>query len=1161
MESGEKPKKTHKKRAAGQKAKKKKTKQLGKVEKHNPKAHTFSGGKRSVQRRVQYTLERQAKKDKAPKVDKTPEVPPPFIVVVQGPPGVGKTTLIQSLVKHYAKWAAEWFLHGSGVTLVSGRHRRLTIIECPQAMSAMLDLAKIADLVLLLIDASYGFELETFEFINILQVHGFPRVIGVLTHLDSFKENKQLRKVKKSMKHRFWAELYDGAKLFYLSGLQYGRYHRLEIQNLARFIAVQKAPLLSWRQSHPYVLALRWEDQTDPTLPEASARRLDLYGYVYGGRLREGIEVHLPGVGDFNIAGIKKLTDPCPPPQETEAERRRAQARKGDEPKKNALRTLAERHRVVYAPGSEIGSITVDSEAMYIYVPDQQVPSVGPPRPSELPEAVRALQESEGSLDKVSEKPNLRLVSEVDDSMALGALAEGDEVDEGEEEEAAEEDVEERDEEMLSAAARRFARAPKLEEMAPWLGAVLKAVPKGAEKVYGSGTEQFGSRAQPENLGTATDHHTERSLEPKKGREARLQGSRANGRSSALLGNLGDLDGLDSARMPKLPGEELAWDESRKEALKARKFITGGWSSAEEEEEDEEKEEKAPAEDGEAAEEIKKTLSHRLLREGTAGGYPHQRRFGEDFWPKDTGLETEATEATEVPVQSSETRKRCFPDLEADHPFCKIAKTKENGKQFYNNPWDSNACLVVNDRCFFVHKYFVTESSGFFKNLFADDAETTSGDYTLRLDEKLRDDYFEFILRWMYTGRVDGINAENCISMIREAKFLLMNEDFVRILYQTFIKACKSSDSSSTLAESLSQQASDLLVKELFNLLDDCGFSADLRLKCLVLWAHQFPLLHGEDAVLLRKHLSDLIEKCTADGLASLVKQSPEAFDIIPASTLFKLTQSDGWDVPAACVAELRREKRSAPERGPIILGGLLAGESRMGLVQTRIKRHRWHPKLLKSSDALLLSVGWRRFQTLPVFSLEDRGEKRMRYLKYTLEHAHCTMTCYGPMVPPNTGVLAFRSWEKVGHFRVCGTGVVLEAAPNFEVKKKLKLVGEPYKIFRNTAFIKNMFSSDLEVNKYMHAKIQTVSGIRGEIKKAEGVKGQFRASFEDRILMSDLVVCKCWITVPFKEFYHPVLDVPNWRPARLIGELRAAQGVPVPDNPDSRKAQVDPTR
>lgn len=918
MDSGDKPKKVHKKRAAGQKAKKKKGKQVGKAEKNNPKAHTFSGGTRSVQRRVQYTLERQAKRDKAPKVDKNPEVPPPFIVVIQGPPGVGKTTLIQSLVKHYAK--QRLIQMGGPVTFVSGRHRRLTIIECPQEMSAMLDLAKIADLVLLLVDASYGFELETFEFINILQVHGFPRVIGVLTHLDSFKENKQLRKVKKSMKHRFWAELYDGAKLFYLSGLQYGRYHRLEIQNLARFIAVQKVPILSWRQSHPYILALRWEDQTDPTLAETAPRRLDLYGYVYGGRLREGVEVHLPGVGDFNIAGIKRLTDPCPPPMETEAERRRAAARKDgkdEKPKtKNALRTLAERHRVVYAPGSDIGSITVDSEAMYIYVPDQQVGFTQQESESsqkELPEAVRlvrALQDSEAALDKASGQASLRLVGNtkvrVDAEQPEGSHirrpapgtteeAGGDEpngdedVDEGEEEADDEDDpLEERDVEMLQRAEQRFSRAPRLEEM-----------------VYGSNkvNEQFGgssgSRSMPaddklEKSG-ATDHQTVPLFDDEEDDDddhSRMP----KGEKAGLLGNLGDLDGLDSVRMHKLPGEDTEWDEQRKEALKARKFITGGWSSAEEDE-------------GSAEEETAEDAA------------------------------------------------------------------KKEGAEDDTQPGEQNDAAAPPD-------------------VFSD-------------------------------GFAIGT--------------------FVRV-----------------------------------------------RLE----------------------------------------------------------------DVPAACVAEMRRAK-------PMILGGLLAGESRMGLVQTRIKRHRWHPKLLKTYDALLLSVGWRRFQTLPVFSIEDRGEKRMRYLKYTLEHAHCTMTCYGPMVPPNTGVLAFRSWEKVGHFRVCGTGVVLEAAPNFDVKKKLKLVGEPFKIFRNTAFVKNMFSSDLEVNKYMHAKIQTVSGIRGEIKKAEGVKGNFRASFEDRILMSDLVVCKCWVTVPFKQFYHPVIDVPNWRPARLIGELRASQGVPVPDQKDSHygKQLVRPER
>lgn len=63
--------------------------------------------------------------------------------------------------------------------------------------------------VLMLIDASFGFEMETFEFLNICQVHGFPRVMGVLTHLDSFKNNKSLNKTKKRLKHRFWTEVYQ----------------------------------------------------------------------------------------------------------------------------------------------------------------------------------------------------------------------------------------------------------------------------------------------------------------------------------------------------------------------------------------------------------------------------------------------------------------------------------------------------------------------------------------------------------------------------------------------------------------------------------------------------------------------------------------------------------------------------------------------------------------------------------------------------------------------------------------------------------------------------------------------------------------------------------------------------------------------------------------
>ena len=59
----------------------------------------------------------------------------------------------------------------------------------------------------MLVDASFGFEMEVFEFLQITKVHGAPRIMGVLTHLDHFKQTKQLQKTKKRLKHRFWTEV------------------------------------------------------------------------------------------------------------------------------------------------------------------------------------------------------------------------------------------------------------------------------------------------------------------------------------------------------------------------------------------------------------------------------------------------------------------------------------------------------------------------------------------------------------------------------------------------------------------------------------------------------------------------------------------------------------------------------------------------------------------------------------------------------------------------------------------------------------------------------------------------------------------------------------------------------------------------------------------
>jgi ribosome biogenesis protein BMS1 len=188
----------------------------------------------------------------------------------------------------------------------------------------------------------------------------------------------------------------------------------------------------------------------------------------------------------------------------------------------------------------------------------------------------------------------------------------------------------------------------------------------------------------------------------------------------------------------------------------------------------------------------------------------------------------------------------------------------------------------------------------------------------------------------------------------------------------------------------------------------------------------------------------------------------------------------------------------------PLVVGGLLPAEERMGFVQARIKRHRWHARTLKTNDPLVFSVGWRRFQSVPLYALDDHSI-RLRLLKYTPEHAHCFAAFYAPVALPNTGFCAFNTLgADAPGFRVAATGVVLGVDRAAQVVKKLKLTGVPYKVFKNTAFVRDMFTSALEVAKFEGAHIRTVSGIRGQIKKAlPKPDGALRATFEDKILMS----------------------------------------------------------
>lgn len=402
-DAGQDKRKQHRARQSGVKADKKKVKAKKDANQkepeltarqRNPKAFAINSAQRA-ERNFRRKEDLTAKKQHIPVVDQTPDEPPPVLIAIVGPPKVGKTTLIKNLIKSFTRTNVT-DIRGP-ITIVTSKKRRITLLECNNDINSMIDVAKCADLVLLLCDASYGFEMEIFEFLNICQVHGMPKIMGVLTHLDMIKNPKQLRKRKKELKHRFWTEVYDGAKLFYLSGLLHGEYLRNEIKNLGRFISVIKFRPLQWRGAHSYLLVDRVEDITNTDTVRRNPkcdREVVLYGYVRGVPLKQEHMVHIAGLGDARIDELSLIPDPCPLP--------------GTEKK----RSLLEKERLLYAPMSGVGGIVYDKDAVYIELQGSHSHKEKTAEATEQEALVNKLIDKKTTMDEQIEQQEFRLFSD-----------------------------------------------------------------------------------------------------------------------------------------------------------------------------------------------------------------------------------------------------------------------------------------------------------------------------------------------------------------------------------------------------------------------------------------------------------------------------------------------------------------------------------------------------------------------------------------------------------------------------------------------------------------------------------------------------------------------------------------------------------------------------
>jgi ribosome biogenesis protein BMS1 len=939
-------------------------------------------------------------------------------------------------------------------------------MECPaDSLASMIDIAKVVDIVLLMIDGNYGFEMETMEFLNVLSSSGMPgNVFGILTHLDLFKKQDTLKLQKKRLKHRFWSELYQGAKLFYLSGVVNGRYPDREVLNLSRFLSVMKNPRpLVWRNSHPYCLADRFLDITPPTDIEEDPkcdRTIALYGYLRGTNFpATGSRVHIPGVGDLSVSSTEALPDPCPTPYAEQAiaiaTGKKKRARLGD------------KQKILFAPMSDVGGVLVDKDAVYIDV-----------KSSTFDPNADYSEKGLGEQLMVSLQGGRKLLGEDDAGMRLftgGELV----------------DSNVANDEDSGRKSRRQARVADGNEVDE---ADLEGMDSDEEEV----DVESGDEDDEDDDGHLEMNGTSNG----KPAFARRRDSNQNGATEeelAFADSDSDLGSLSSGDERDL--EELDEDD---------------FDSDEEDDEDDE--------DG-------------ALK-----------------WKSNLHENAKKMHGKQRPYRTSELARMMYnltmSPLEVVNKWKGEEDVEEAGSDdeedgFFNKSKEQDSA-ETDDRHIPNFDYEALEAKWEDEENVADlMTRFASGHASGKGGDEDGDEDDEF----------DGFDEED--EGDGEFEDLETGESFGA----AEVEKPEEDDEAKTLADERAKNAKRKEELKLrFEEEDKEGFMND-RANAKQEGGK------GEDEF----GEDDWYDAQKAKFQKQLDINRAE-FDQLDETSRVRVEGHKAGTYARIVLEKVPYEfSVNFSPRYPILIGGLAPTEERFGFVHIRIKRHRWHKKILKTNDPLIFSLGWRRFQTLPIYSISD-SRTRNRMLKYTPEHMHCFGTFYGPLVAPNTGFCCVQSLSnKTPGFRIAATGVVLNVDESTEIVKKLKLTGHPYKIFKNTAFIKDMFQSSLEIAKFEGASIRTVSGVRGQIKRAlSKPEGNFRATFEDKVLMSDIVFLRAWFPIKPHRFYNPVTNLlvkaqeedqgesTGWKGMRLTGQVRHEQNIPVPDQKNSAYRKIE---
>lgn len=888
----------HNKAKSGRGAKEKKKEKLDKQkgnqkERHNSRAFSVAKVGRA-QKSIQRNLDRNQKKEYVPLKDRREEeIPPPPLVAVMGPPGVGKSTLIRSLVKMYTNHNLQEIV--GPITVVTGKNKRITLMECPNDPCAQLDVAKVADLVLLCVDAKFGFEMETFEFLNILQTHGFPKVMGVFTHLDQFRTMKNLRKTKKNLKDRFWTEIYNGAKMFYFSGTINEKFLKHEVKQLSLFISRVKYRPLIWRNTHPYIVVDRHEDITHPNHIQqnpACDRSISFYGYVRGTHLRPGNKVHLIGAGDFNMTEITAVPDPCPLPEQQQK-----------------METLNKKSALLYAPLSNVGAVTFDKDAVYIDIGranytkkenltitdkantlnsdeteenEEEMEVIEEYDSDEPAGLLKSLQDVENGVDEKMSNSTLRLFKKSKAQIGTSVPESDDDDSDSNNERKRKTDIDA----LVAPFRRRWGEAPENDSE--------DGDSEDESDTEADSSDESDDESDDENKLSGEDSYEESNDE---GSEADSNKNSSDMQASALWKK-----NLAQKAAESYLGRELSHVNLQELIYGVQRSSTNVVSD------DEGKELKNNPNEDEGEESDESDDEFFTVKSSSGKAKSSTQRTSQSNGGKVNNLpvmELPEDDSSRIIYSTGDNENNQSTSIEAFNVSVWLEKGEDClletlRDRFVTGKWNKDPAEAGDD----------DEEFGDFEDLETGEKFGPGND-----NENSEDD----------DGSDDGVDTSG------------MTDEELRE-YNAKKKAQRKTDFDKDYDD------------EKKGMVDGAVNDPDAKAE-----AEYIEALKREKAARLKRNKEEFGE----EGEAARLRH--EGY----RQGIYCRVRIDG--VPAEFV-------ESFNPKFPVVIGGLTPQETNLGFVRCRFKKHRWHKKILKCNDPLVFSIGWRRFQSLPVFSTEDEN-------------------------------------------------------------------------------------------------------------------------------------------------------------------------------------------